>query len=68
MRVKALEKVFYNGRDREIGEEFDTLDDLHGRVLMVSGRVIESPPVVSTDTKSERRGPRYRRRDMRADE
>lgn len=54
-------QVWYAGRDREIGEIFQTEDDMHAKVLMISGRV----EAVQDDPQPERRG-RYKRRDMRA--
>ena len=61
IRVKALMTVFYDGRDRETGEEFETLDDMHAKVLMMSGRVVKVDEV----SVPEHRG-RYRHRAMRA--
>lgn len=65
MRVKALQQVFYDGRDREIGEEFETLDDMHAKVLMIAGRV-ETVTMQPQPEKQEKRR-RYKTRDMRAE-
>lgn len=64
MRVRATMKVFYGGQDRNVGEEFETDNDLHAKVLMVSGRVVaveDEPPV------AEKRG-RYKHRRMQVEE
>lgn len=70
MRVRAMQSVFYGGRDRLVGEEFDTENDLHGKVLMVSGRVVavetDKPEPGETETPAKRG--RYKHRRMQADE
>lgn len=62
MRVRAIEEVFYGGRDRIIGEEFETEDDLHAKVLEIAGKIM----IVTEEAKPEKRG-RYKRRDLRAE-
>lgn len=73
MRVRATQTVFYNGQDRHTGEEFETLNDLHAKVLMVSGRVVkaDSEPQLATSVpeipETPEKRSRYKRRDMRAE-
>lgn len=71
MRVKAIEKVFYQGRDREIGETFDTENDQHAQVLMLGQKVMKAEDEQATaettaELKQHRRSNRYKTRDMRA--
>ena len=62
MRVRAMQPVFYGGSDRNTGEEFETEDDMHAKILIIAGRVVS----VEDENKPIHRG-RYKRRDMRAD-
>lgn len=70
MRVKVLEKVWYAGRDREIGEEFETDNDDHGKVLAMAGKVIAAETTVTENPEPRvpSRSGRYKRRDLRADD
>ena len=61
MRVRALRAMTYNNRDYKSGEEFDTLEEMHG-VLMAQSGTVER-----VQDELKKRG-RYARRDMRADE
>jgi hypothetical protein len=38
MRLIALERVYYDGREREEGEEFDTHLDTHAEALVLIGK------------------------------
>ena len=60
MRVRALRDLNYNARDYRAGEEFETLDEMHG-MLLVHAKSAEEI------AEGKKRG-QYRRRDMRADE
>lgn len=64
MQVKALEAMYYGGRERARGEVFATELDEHARLLILNGMVEE---VAVVQEKKPQRG-QYRRRDMRADE
>jgi len=63
MRVRALQRVTYAGRDYTAGDEFDTENDIHGK-LLIQGKTVEE---AVKEEIGKRRG-NYRRRDMRADE
>lgn len=63
MQVKALEAMYYGGRERTRGEIFATELDEHARLLILNGK---AEAVVVQDDKPKRG--QYRRRDMRADE
>jgi hypothetical protein len=65
MRVRALRDVFYAGRDYRVGEEFDTENEMHGKLMIASAAVEQQ--AVTEMAKDAKRG-RYQRRDMRADE
>jgi len=63
MRVRALNNVTYAGRDYVAGDEFETENDMHGK-LLIAGKTVEAM-VLHEELK--KRG-NYRRRDLRADE
>lgn len=63
MKVRALMQVFYAGRDREVGEIFETEDDMHAKVLTISGRVEK----VEDDSPQPVKSGRYKHRRMRAE-
>lgn len=65
MRVRAKMEVFYNGQNRSVGEEFETLNDMHGKVLMASGRVVAV--IDEPQSEPEKRG-RYKHRRMQVQE
>jgi len=62
MRVRALKPMMYAMRDYVAGDEFETEDDMHGKLLIAAQSVeqVQQQPTA-------KRG-QYRRRDMRADE
>jgi len=70
MRVVALNKFEYANRLRLPGDEFDTDNDEHARVLVLAQRVklAEADNVKSRALKAEGKTNRYRHRAMRADE
>lgn len=61
VRMRALMPVFYGGHQRETGEEFDTVEDIHALALLAAGRAVKVEEV----SVPVNRG-RYKRRDMRA--
>lgn len=79
MRLIATQQFHYNGKQRNIGDEFDA-PPLHGKIFIENGRatdILEKSKLQTTAIKAEEpqkekpipnRRKRYMRRDMRADE
>ena len=45
MKLKAVHEVYYAGRTRHVGEEFETLDHVHAMILIHQGRAVQAPNV-----------------------
>ena len=72
MRVKALEPFSYGVPqvDYKAGDEFDTLEDMHAKILEHAKKVMivenaATPGTTEPEMPDKRQG-RYNRRDMRA--
>ena len=61
MRVRALKDITYATRDYRAGDEFETEEDMHGKLLIHAQSVEEV-------IKDEKKRGRYQRRDMRSSE
>jgi hypothetical protein len=72
MRVVALNKFEYANKLRLPGEEFDTDNDEHARVLVLAERVKLAEPkdniIQNRALKADAKQNRYRHRAMRTDE